>query len=84
MNKHVVLKRRIAIQGWRVIGCISKAGKRKELEPILERARETGGTNAEDVAKHLFSNRPARSSRRDFSASGPHTNSWKGIAENIR
>ncbi len=54
MNKHVVLKRRIAIRGWRVVGYVSKADKRKELEPILERARETGGTDADDVARHLL------------------------------
>ena len=54
MNKHVVLKRPIDIQGWCVVGLVSKAGRRKELEPVLLRARETGGTNATDVAEHLF------------------------------
>ena len=54
MNKHVVLKRPIDIRGWRVVGLVSKAGRRKELEPVLLRARETDGTNATDVAEHLF------------------------------
>lgn len=57
MNEHVVLKRRIAMQGWRVVGRVAKADRRKELEPVLLRAREkheTGGTDAGDVAEHLL------------------------------
>ena len=63
MNEHMVLKRRIAIQGWRVIGHVAKADKRKELEPVLLRAREkheTGGTDAGDVAEHLLFERQSR------------------------
>lgn len=63
MNEHVVLKRRIAIRGWRVVGLVARAGRRKELEPVLRRAREkreTGGTDARDVAEHLFFERRSR------------------------
>ena len=63
MNEHMVLKRRIVIQGWRVVGRVAKADKRKELEPVLLRAREkreTGGTDARDVAEHLFFERRSR------------------------
>ena len=54
MNENVVLKKQIAIRVWRVVGSVAKAVRRKELEPVLLRAREGGGTNAEDVAEHLF------------------------------
>lgn len=54
MNRNVVLKRQITIRVWRVVGLVAKAVRRKELEPVLLRAREKGGTNAEDVAKHLL------------------------------
>lgn len=57
MNGRMVLKRRIAIRGWRVVGLVAKADRRKELEPVLRRAREkheTGGTDAGDVAEHLL------------------------------
>ena len=63
MNEHVVLKRRIAIRGWRVVGRVARAGRRKELEPVLRRAREkreTGGTDAGDVAEHLLCERRSR------------------------
>ena len=63
MNEHVVLKRRIAIRGWRVVGRVARAGRRKELEPVLRRAhekRETGGTDAGDVAEHLLFERQSR------------------------
>lgn len=63
MNEHVVLKRRIVIQGWRVVGLVARAGRRKELEPVLRRAREkreTGGTDAGDVAEHLLFERQSR------------------------
>ena len=54
MTKSLVLKRRIDIKGWRAIGLVAKARERKELEPVLLRARETGGTDADDIARHLF------------------------------
>lgn len=63
MNEHMVLKRRIAIQGWRVVGLVARADRRKELEPVLLRAREkheTGGTDAGDVAEHLLFERRSR------------------------
>ena len=54
MNEDMVLTRPVAVQGWRVIGQVAKAEKRKELAPILERARENDGTNASDLADHLL------------------------------
>ena len=54
MNEDIVLTRSVVIRGWRVVGLVAKAGKRRELEPVLLRADEAGGTSAEDVAKHLF------------------------------
>lgn len=54
MNKSIILKRPVAVHGWRVIGRIAKTVKREELEPILLRARETNGTDAKDVAEHLL------------------------------
>ena len=54
MNEDVVLKKQIAIRVWRVVGSVAKAIRREELEPVLLRAREGGGTNAEDVAEHLL------------------------------
>ena len=54
MNEDIVLTRPVAIQGWRVVGPVARAGKRQELEPVLLRADEADGTNAEDVAEHLL------------------------------
>lgn len=54
MNEDIVLTRPVDIRGWRVVGLVAKAGKRRELEPILLRADEAGGTSAEDVAEHLL------------------------------
>ncbi len=42
------------IQCYHVIGEIAKPCKREELDPILRRARETGGTCPGDVAEHLL------------------------------
>ena len=54
MIEDIVLTRPVVIRGWRVVGLVAKAGKRRELEPILLRAGEAGGTSAEDVAEHLL------------------------------
>ena len=54
MNRDMVLTRPVAVQVWRVIGQVAKAQKREELAPILERAHENDGTNASDLARHLF------------------------------
>ena len=54
MNGDMILARPVAVQGWRVIGQVAKAEKREELAPILERARENDGTNANDLAHHLL------------------------------
>lgn len=48
------LQRSIKIDCWRVLGQISKSAKRKELMPILLRARERGVTDSKDIATHLL------------------------------
>lgn len=60
MNESVVLTRRLSIQGWRAVGSIAKAERRKELDPVLLRAGEMGETSAADVAEHLFFARSRR------------------------
>lgn len=54
MSDGVVLMRQLTVRGWRLVGEVARASERRELDPILRRARETGGTDAEDVAEHLF------------------------------
>ena len=54
MTGSIVLKREVAVLGWRAIGEVARASERGELDPILRRAREAGGTDAEDVAAHLL------------------------------
>ena len=60
MNEDIVLTRPVDIRCWRVVGLVANAGKRRELEPILLRADEAGGTSAEDVAEHLLVERRSR------------------------
>lgn len=48
------LTREIRVECWRVVGQVSKAAKRNELQPILLRARELGQTDARDIAEHLL------------------------------
>lgn len=52
--KNIVLRRRIAVRCWNVIGTVAEAKKRPEIMPILLRARERNRTSADDVAEHLF------------------------------
>lgn len=52
--KSIVLKRRISVRCWNVIGVVAKATERAELMPVLLRARGRNPTTAEDVAEHLF------------------------------
>ena len=54
MKEELILTRRIVVQGWRAVGQVATAVRRRELEPVLLRAREAGGTDAEDVARHLL------------------------------
>ncbi len=54
MNRNIILKRKVNVQGWRVIGQIAKSRKRKEFEFVLRRAQENYGTNALDIARHLL------------------------------
>lgn len=54
MNRSVILERSVIVRCWRVVGQVAKAEKRTELIPVLLRARETGGTNARDLAEHLL------------------------------
>lgn len=44
------------MQGWRTVGLIAKAERREEFEPVLLRA-SVDGTDAEDIADHLFFSR---------------------------
>lgn len=54
MNGNIVLERSVPARCWRVVGQVAKADERPELIPVLLRARETGGTDADDLAGHLF------------------------------
>ena len=54
MNSYIILERSVPVKCWRVIGQVAKAEKRPELIPVLLRARETGGTDARDLAGHLL------------------------------
>ena len=54
MDKNIVLMRPVVIQGYHVIGEIAKSRERKELDPVLWRARENYGTNAQDIVEHLL------------------------------
>lgn len=54
MNRNIILERPVVVRCWRVVGQVAKAEKRPELTPVLLRASETGGTDARDLAGHLF------------------------------
>ena len=54
MNSYIILERSVPVRCWRVVGQVAKAEKRPELIPVLLRARETGGTDARDLAGHLL------------------------------
>lgn len=54
MMSDIILKRRINLQCWRVVGEVAFAKKRPELQPILRRALEMGSTDEGDIAEHLF------------------------------
>lgn len=54
MNGNIVLERSVPVRCWRVVGQVAKADKRPELIPVLLRVRETGGTDASDLAGHLL------------------------------
>lgn len=54
MNRSITLERSVIVRCWRVVGQVAKAEKRTELIPVLLRVRETGGTDARDLAEHLL------------------------------
>ncbi len=54
MSRRIILERPVNVGCWRTVGQVAKAGRRVELLPVLVRAQETGGTNGQDVAGHLF------------------------------
>ena len=54
MNTNIILERSVPVRCWHVLGKVAKTRKRPELMPVLLRARETGGTDARDLAEHLL------------------------------
>lgn len=52
--KGITLQRVLSVHCWRVIGQVATASKRTELLPVLLRARESGSTDADDIAEHLL------------------------------
>ncbi len=54
MNSNIILERSVPVKCWHVLGKIAKARERPELMPVLLRARETGGSQACDLARHLL------------------------------
>lgn len=54
MNSNIILERSVPVRCWHVVGKIAKTRERPELMPVLLRARETGGTDARDLAEYLF------------------------------
>ena len=54
MNSNIILERSVTVRCWHVLGKVARARERPELMPVLLRARETGGTDARDLAEHLL------------------------------
>lgn len=54
MNSNIILERSVPVRCWHVVGKVAKTRERPELMPVLLRARETGGTDARDLAEHLL------------------------------
>jgi len=54
MKSNLVLRRRVDVRSWRVIGQVAKAAKRAELLPLLMRIRDRGESDDADIAAHLF------------------------------
>ena len=54
MNSNIILERSVPVKCWHVLGTVAKTRERPELMPVLLRARETGGTDARDLAEHLL------------------------------
>lgn len=54
MNNNIILERSVPVRCWHVVGKVAKTRKRPELMPVLLRVRETGGTDARDLAEHLL------------------------------
>ena len=54
MNRRVILERSVTVGCWRVVGQVAKSQQRTELMPVLLRADENDGTDARDLAEHLF------------------------------
>lgn len=50
----ILLERDLRVCCWRVIGEVARSAKRAELMPVLQRAREQGKTDADDIAGHLL------------------------------
>ena len=54
MNYEIILKRRLEIETWRVIGTVAKMQERDELMPFLKYLQEFPNGTAKDVSPHLF------------------------------
>ena len=54
MNRRITLERSVTVGCWRVVGQVAKSRRRTELVPVLPRADENDGTDARDLAEHLF------------------------------
>ena len=54
MNRRIILERSVTVGCWRVVGQVAKSQRSTELVPVLLRADENDGTDARDLAEHLF------------------------------
>ena len=54
MNRRIILERSVTVGCWRIVGQVAKSQRRTELVPVLLRADENEGTDARDLAEHLF------------------------------
>lgn len=60
MKNDLILTRPVNVECWRIQATIAFAEERPDLMPVLMRLDETGGTDAGDIAAHLFSEAKSR------------------------